>query len=281
MNEKELTIRMDNPMIVDVKEEYITWRRLGKTREETVSLMREQYDAELQDIDERIEILVGLSLALCKKKELYESIAEETLQEITKLRNMNYERPDINLKKIEQRLQDKDLYGDEAVYRRSSRYVPDWKVGDLFSHELTYPTSEKLGIKGWMILLYKVGEYVDRYEDHSQLMYVFLCPPDKIPSCREELEKLGFLRMMLQGEKSEYLAQITIKSKKAEETYGLTKIGYFPDVNNLKLPDDRVLKENPLVCRVLCGKFRKDDLWPSYEDTICRVYQWYENKRDI
>lgn len=262
-----------NPMIEEVKKQYVKHRKMGKTRDEAIELIRVEYAYELQDADDRCAVLIGLSLALCKKKELIESIAMETLDEIRNVRRESVQdkENDIDYVEVERCLEDRNVYGNEAFYKRTSIYVPDWKNGDTFSHELTYPESESLGVRGWFILLYKVGEYVDKFEVHHQLVYVSLCPPDKVPSCNKDFEKLSFLRMMCMGDKAEYLAQITIKSKKAEESYGLSKVGRFP---NVLLPGDYV-EENPLTAMPLFGRVRRDDLWPGYEDQICRLYKKY------
>lgn len=262
-----------NLIIGDVKEAYVKYRKKGQGREEAIQSIREFYEQELQDDEDRVAVLIGMSQALCKKKELLESIATETLDEIQmfQLRFEKRNSEDKTFKKIEQCLYNKDNYGKEATYKQRSTYLPDWQIGDVFSHMLTYPTSEKLGIKGWYILLYKVGEYVDEFDEHRQLMYVSLCPPDKVPSCAEELEKLGFLKMMRMGDRSEYLAQITIKSKRAENAYGLTKIDCFPGV----LPPKDSVPENPLTAMPLIGSMGKNALWPGYENQICKFYKWY------
>ena len=261
-----------NVIIEDILKKYVKHRKMGRSRAEAIELIRDEYSYELQDADDRVAVLIGLSLSLCKKKELLESIGTETLKEIEHIsfgdeQDKKYE---TYLLEVERCLKDKAVYGKEAVYKRASIYVPDWKIGDTFSHELTYPTAEKLGIKGWFILLYKVGEYIDEFEMHHQLVYVSLCPPGMLPSCEEDMQKLGFLRMMCKGDQAEYLAQIILKSKKAEEAYGLSKVGYFPDI---LLPDDRVVEENPLTAMPLFGQVRRDDLWPGYEDQICRLYK--------
>lgn len=265
-----------NLIIESVQKQYVKHRKIGRTRAEAIELIRAEYAQELQDADDRLAVLIGLSLSLCKKKELLESIAAETLNEIQRVNreSANDRVNDTDFVEIERCLGDKTMYGKEALYKRTSIYVPDWKNGDTFSHVLTYPTSETLGIRDWLILLYKVGEYVDEFEVHHQLVYVSLCPPDKVPSCNKDFEKLDFLRVMCMGDKAEYLAQITIKNKKAEEAYGLSKIGCFP---NVLLPDDHV-EEDPLTAMPLFGRVRRDDLWPGYEDQICRLYKKYGQK---
>lgn len=262
-----------SPIIDDIQKQYTKYRKTGKTRATAVELIREKYPQELQDEDDRLAVLIGLSLSLCKKGELIEPVATETLSEIQRIKQKNVldDATNTYLAEVERCLKEKAVYGKEALYKRISTYVPNWKIGDAFFHTLTYPTAESLGIKGWLILLYKVGEYVDEFEAYHQLMFVSLCPPEKIPSCQNDLQELGFLRMMCAGNKSEYLAQITIRSQKDENAYGLTKIGCYP---NISAPDDYG-KENPLTAMPLLGRLRKSDLWPGYEDQICRLYKKY------
>jgi hypothetical protein len=66
----------------DIQKKYTSYRRAGKSRIIAIKLIREEYFQELQDEDDRLPILVGISLSLCKKKELFESIVTETLMEI-------------------------------------------------------------------------------------------------------------------------------------------------------------------------------------------------------
>ena len=176
-----------------------------------------------------------------------------------------------DLAKVETCLKDTSVYGDEAKYRKIRKYVPDWQVGDVFSHVITYPYAEELGIKGWHILIYKVSEYKDKYGDIHQLVFVALCPPEKLPMDDEGFQKLPFLRMMIRGDgdKAEYMAQIKIKSKKAEEGYELSKIGHVSKIN---IPDD-YYEENPLVAMPLFGEDKWEPEYPGYEGLICRLYK--------
>ena len=43
-----------NPLIVDIQEEYIDYRKSGKGRKETLELIRNEYNGELQDDDDRL-----------------------------------------------------------------------------------------------------------------------------------------------------------------------------------------------------------------------------------
>ena len=151
-----------NPLVKELETEYIKHRKMGSSRSEAIELLRNKYAEELEDMDERVIVLIGLSLALCKKNELFELIAEETIKEIRCAKNLGFLEEDI-CSELEQYLKDKTLYGEEAVYKRTTRYVPTWAIGDVFSHILTFPDAEELGINGWVILLYKSGEYEDEF----------------------------------------------------------------------------------------------------------------------
>jgi len=259
------------PLIEDIKRLYVTYRRMGQSRAEAVETLLDEYSWELTDTDERLAVLLGISFALCKKNELYEEIAAETRDELQRVRqavDLN-DKEERYLSNAEQQLLSPESYGPEAKYRKKVIYVPDWKNGDTFARQLTYPDAEGLGIMNWYIILHKVGEHVDDLQEHRQLMTVSLCPPDKLPRNSDELQQLGFLPMMRFGNRFEYLAQITIKSKRVLDGYGLSFIGHFPDVD---FPST-VMDENPLVAMPLFGILRKDDLWPSYEDVICRKYR--------
>ena len=168
-----------NPLIVDIREEYINYRKSGKGRAETLELIRNKYSGELQDDDDRLAVLIGLSLGLCNKNELIEDIAVETINEIARAKCENEEIATnkkilADLAKVETCLKDTSVYGDEAKYRKVRKYVPDWQVGDVFSHVMTFPCAEELGIKGWHILIYKVGEHKDKKGDTRQLVFVAL-----------------------------------------------------------------------------------------------------------
>ena len=96
---------------------------------------------------------------------MYDSIAKLTLSEIQSAINEKtlYGISEKYALNVIKRLTDPSVYGDDAVYKRKAQYIPDWEIGDTFSHELTCPYSERLGIKGWMARFHKVGHYVDGF----------------------------------------------------------------------------------------------------------------------
>lgn len=255
----------------NIKRTYIAYRKNGASRADAITQIHEENACALEDCDDRIAVLIGIATALCAKHELTEEYAAPALQEIssackdesldTKTRKY--------LLKIEQQLSDRSCYGDEFAYKKARHYVPDWQIGDTFAHTLTYPMAEELGIGGWSILIHKVDEHVDDFGERRQLVLVSLCPPDKLPSTKAEFEALGFLPLLTHDNGFEYLAQIKINSKRAENGYKLSKIGCFPDVS---LPDD-YCDTPPLVAYPLFGKMKCYGEIPAFEDAICRQYK--------
>ena len=64
-----------DPIVADVQEQYADFRKAGKTREDAVSMIMDSYSSELADLEDSAIVMVGLVLALVKKKELYEGLA--------------------------------------------------------------------------------------------------------------------------------------------------------------------------------------------------------------
>ena len=278
--------RAYNPLIDDIKREYEVHRKNGKTREESVIHIRDDYADAMEDDEDKLAILIGLCLGLCKKSELYDDLAQETLNEMHRILNENWDKDDGDYKVVasycasfEEYLKTEPVYGGEAVYRPSKKYLPDWQVGDLFSHIMTHSRAEELGIQGWYILFYKVGEYIDRFDEHRQLMFLSVCPPDKVPTCEDDFLKLQFLPVMprYDGDQFEYMGQITIKSKRKENEYALTKIGHF---SKFTLPNDYV-PVNPLVSMPLFGKSKWDGGALGYEGQVCNFYRDYGKRFDF
>lgn len=255
----------------EVQKEYTNLRASGKNRATAISMLKTGYSKEMQDEEDYAAIIIGLFLALCKKKELTKEIAEAARAVVFDVRSRQNTIEPLarHIVKVEPLLNDASLLGDEATYKRRVPYVPNWKIGDTFSHTIMCDHAKKLGIEGWQVLFYKAGEFVDESCKHRQLMYVLLCPPGAEPGDNVQFENLEFLRMMKHDGKWDYLTQITIKNKKDEMLYGLQKIGNFP---NIQYPADRT-EEDPLTAMPMFGCLKKTDFYPFYEEQICRIYK--------
>lgn len=264
-------IYMCFPIMHDFVNAYCVYRKRGDTRDGAIAQLRTEYKQELADYDDGPVLRVGLALALCQKDELTLSILGDAQAALVELFAEQWDEKTLSaLHELESYINDTNRLGDEAKYRVRKPYMPQWAIGDTFAHKLNHYMAKYVGIYGWSVIFRKVGEYVDGEQQHQQLVYVTLCPPEQLPHTAEELRKLGFLRMMPHdGGKWDYLAQISFKSKKDEASYELTQIGTFPDAG---YPDDRTI-ENPFVAMPLFGKLKRNSQFLSYESAVCHIYK--------
>ena len=76
------SIKYESNLAFDVVTNYEEFRKSGMSREETIERITEDFSEELQDFDDGIDVLIGIAIALVKKKELITSIADEVRKEI-------------------------------------------------------------------------------------------------------------------------------------------------------------------------------------------------------
>ena len=257
-----------SPIPEEIMDEYATLRMRGYSRESSIAQIREKYEAELNDEDDRPLVLVAVALALSRKKELTPQTRDDALQSIELLREqesdcgMAYVPRDLD---APTRYLSADRVGPEATHRVKKTYDPGWNIGDTFIHAFSQPEGEKTGLLGWYIVIRKVGEYLDNKSRHMQLAYLTICPADAIPQTDAELQALGCLRMMEHDNGWDYLCQFSFSNKKDEERWQLQKIGCFP---NAGCPDDATV-EDPRVSMPLFGILRRNSSVLSYEDDVC------------
>jgi len=263
--------RIVNPIIAEVREQYVNYRKSGKTREEAVALMHDYYSEELMDIEDGAIVLSGLVFALADKKELYEELVTCASCAIAKLRVIL--EPDDARKQIleiaDKYIMDPSVWGSAAAYNGRKKYTSSWMIGDVFSHAIETPSAKSLGLNGWFIIMYKKGEHVDEFGKVRHLMYVSLCPPEKIPTTPDQLADLGYLGTVKRDQGWEYLVQLGTKSKKEELSYKLTKIANFEKV---KLPDNEIIA-NPLTAMPMIAKIKVGVAYPGYEDQVLMLYK--------
>ena len=264
------------PIVEDVMNDYTIERKNGITRENALNHIKTIYSKELTDFDDKPQVIIGVSLALCKKNELTEELLHDCRKAIDELRQRREETVPKQIIEYLLEYVSEGKIGTEAKYRSRNRYDPGWKIGDTFMHHLVHNEAESLGLKDWNILFRKVGEYQDRKKNYMQVVYVTVCPPDKMPTTNEEMNRLGLIRMMKQGNRYDYLGHLFFRSVADEKAWGLTKIGNFPHVI---IPSDAT-EEDPAFAMPILGVLKKGDL-PDYEDLVCHLVKFlgFSNNR--
>ena len=257
----------NHPLVSDVVDYYTSQRELGYSREQALGRIRDSFQDEFRDEDDRPILMIANALALCKKGELTQEVRRDALDAIAFLKENATED---SLPEEKQDYEDLIQYlseeriGAEAIYKKKKPYDPGWIIGDTFAHPLSQTMAERIGLPGGYILFRKVGEYVGHTNRHMQLVYITVCPADSIPSSEEELRSLGYLRMMKRDAGWDYLGQICFKSRKDQEKWGLCKIGCFPNAGH---PDDATA-ENPVVSMPFFGDKRPGEDFLIFEDLV-------------
>ena len=263
-------IYMNFPITHDIVDAYRTYRRNGNTRGDAIAKLRAEYAQELADCDDGPVVRIGLALALCQKRELTSDVLKDAQSSVEELLAEDWDKKILtDLHDLADYIGNPKWLGTEARYPLRRLYIPQWEIGDTFSHPLTIDMARYLGIGNWYVLFRKDGEYVDKDQRPVQLVYASLCPPDQLPHTSEELHNLGFIRMLPDCGKWDYLGRFTFKSQKDEASYELTKIGNFPDAGHPK----SWIEESPWFGRPLFGKIKRDSQHVDYEEDICFAYR--------
>lgn len=260
------------PLIQDLKDQYVYFRMQGCSPEDARGQLMKTYAKELEDYDESLIVLSGIALAQWGVSELEESSKQNIM---TLLENRiaeteeNGEKRALNaiLKSISTEQPKKKC----MIRPGKSSYSLNWSIGDTFAHKLTHPDAEKAGILGWYLLFRKVGQYTDWKGKTIQLGYVTFCDDQSLPKTTEDLNKLGFLRVMARGKKWEYMVQVDIQSKRMENTLKFDWIGCFPDAVT---PIDEA-SVDPRVTMPFYEGTEKIHNCPRYEDYYCYLYSKY------
>lgn len=257
----------ENPIIEEIKEEYRAKRAIGLSRSATVSELRQLYSNELNDSDDGPYVKIALALALSKSHELTNEIADDAINALELLKNTcrGNEKRICAARKI---ILNEASYGDEKVVRPKKRFCPGWNNGDTFVHIMNSNCAESCGLKKWGVIIRKVGDYVNNKNKEVQIVTLSLCPPELLDAIPDNIDSLGFLRMMPVGSgKNDYLAQMIITKRDNENAFELTKIGCFP-VEKLPAdqynPDIRVAR--PLFC------LKNSDGCIHYEEVACSSF---------
>lgn len=256
------------PLIYDIADLYFSFRRNGNGRDEAVRRILTEYRDVLEDPDDGFCVKTGLALALAKNGEITETIKREALEAIDEYRiDNNGEDVSEAVNRLKEYLINSEP-GEEIFVSRKKTYDPGWEIGDTFIHKITHPRSKQGGILGWYIVFRKAGEYVNVKGQRVQLVYTTVCPEESIPHSSDELIRLGLLRMMNQGSRWDYLGQLQFSGEKDEESWGLTKIGCFPDV---PVPKDST-EENPRLAYPLYGSTNGKQNEPDFEVIVSELY---------
>lgn len=260
-----------DPLVFDIVQRYFELRRGKLGREDALRQIEEENSNELSDSDTAPVVRIGLAMALCQKKELTLPVREKASEAFcTLIRRGEWgEEGNAVLQRGMARIARDEMLGGEAVFKPKRIYIPDWKIGDTFSHVISDPLAADSGILGWCILLRKVGEMTDREGRVGQLVYISFCPPDRLPTSSEEINSLRYLiaqpSYRLYDNRHYYRFHLQFNSRKDEEAYFLERVGNFPDI---RPPVDDVTEDKNFFHGISGSYLAKGTSIPQFERTI-------------
>lgn len=260
------------PLVNDVSERYTFLRSRGYDPTESRQKTLEEFAREMEDEDDAVVVLSGIALSQWDAAELEEKTTRAVVplieNRITQTDEIEEKRV---FKLILQTISKEKKLPDRKKAPPKKIYANNWEIGDTFAHRLVHPDAEKAGIMGWYLLLRKTGCYENWKGNPIQLGYLTVCPESMLPRTTSELNSLGFLRVMNHGKKWDYLVQVNVQSKRAENALKLERIGRFMDaaapVDEMECP--------PEVAMPFFGGIDKATGCPQYEDAICHFYKMY------
>ncbi len=188
-----------NDVASDIKESFQSLREDGLAAEEIAKQLVEEYAAELADEDDACPAMLALADLLWRAGKPDDGIQSAALAMINSGAAMQAwrETPASLQRRRGQaltRLHEKLLSPppQPKPCRKPSVYVCTWQQNDVYAYRLRSDAAKKLGIDGWYYVFQKIDE-LQWGRDLYPIVYVRLCPPDKLPQNGDQLAALPFV----------------------------------------------------------------------------------------
>ena len=221
------------PLVVDIIDAYKLFRRRGETREVACQHVIDDNAKELLDEDDGPMIWIGLAKITGAKGELTEELYNKAELAFNKLEE-TYPEYKNDLLKAKQKICNRNLIGKEAKYSRKRQFKPDWQIGDTFLAELR---RKEPPLENKVVLLRKVDEALDCNDNWEQILYLSICDKDRLPKTNKDLNSLGYIPGHYQNQQYGFRLTITATSQKVLDSFHLTKLGCFPDIQHPIMED--------------------------------------------
>lgn len=237
----------DLPMLSEITNEYIRYRKNGSNRYESTNALVEKYVNELTtgSADDGVVFWIGLADGQYSQKELSTEVAQNALHSLDKIEQLGWKitSRDISLR----RTRYAEAPMPERKIRKSEKYRCSWQIGDTFAYLLSGDDTDKCGLSGKYVLLRKVDEL--EFGDGRLLPVVtftiwdtHILPSSAEEFCEKPILKLVSGRFGLSSNIYEYRAELLIASQKKIDKLQLTYVGNFL---NIPMPHDELVIRNP------------------------------------
>ena len=265
----------DFEMIHEIKEEYISLRRLQNNRAETVDKLIEEYQSELTigAEDDGLLFWVGLADAQYACKELTEEIAGKAMEAIDLLGQSDMEICAGDLLRRKQNYT-KAPMPERKMQKPRPKFRCSWKLGDTFAYQIKGTKAETLGIAGRYALIRKVSELESYDGKILPVVSVTFWDESPLPTTaqgfmRVQPQRLAGGRLNTPKGKYEYRTEIIIKNQKELDCTPLLYLGNFQEI---AMPnDEHIITEKGCLTMTLLDRL---------DDELCIYWKqrsyWYE-----
>ncbi len=151
-----------NDVSEDVKDDYISKLRAGKSDEQALQEIMEEYKHECEDVDCKFDFFFALADVLWKKGRLTEEIKRITFDLIEEDKVSERWQPEsIRRERIKKLEKFKKKLSSEMPERKRipihKPYVLGWKEGEVYAFQIKSKVENYEEYVGWYVLLYVEG----------------------------------------------------------------------------------------------------------------------------
>lgn len=259
-----------NDVSLDVRDDYISKLKSGKSDEEALREILQEYSEEFEDVDCKYDAYLGLADTLWKKGRLTDEIKTKALEMIEEDRiSERWESDQIRkargkvLDKLEQKLNSQMPERKKIAIHKP--YVLGWEEGDVYTFQIKEKINQYEQYVGWYVMfyvdrIYKEDWYVHGIQDEVADVYFFV-RQDK-PQSVEDLFTAKNVCFLIGGKNGNRYRSYILECSKRSRPKDLTFLG---KCDTFSYPPNDVLQNNHFFWSK--GVYERDILW-GYEDQL-------------
>ena len=245
----------EDDMANDIKEEYESLLKEGKTKKEALENILLEYKEESEDTDEKPVFWMVLADVLFENGNLTNFVKEKALQEIELGQNLKRwkeeasEEDYIKRKKEIEKLREKLVKCKKKIReceternnstRKKEEKRNEWKIGDTYAYEIKHQK-----YKGQYLILRKIDncEYGSIIRYQSAVIYVQITQNKKLPKNEREMNELEYIIISNEGNVRHQYRMILDTLPRKEDVQLL----YLGNFKNIEPPRDEYIEKMEL-----------------------------------
>lgn len=238
----------DFPIIAEIKETYLKYRKSGYSRDDAVAQLQSAYESEIKygSEDDAVFFWIGLADAQYSFKELSEEVAMRGMVAINVIEQADLQVAPEDFYRRRERYACAPM-PERTRFSKSKKFRCGWNIGDTFAYQLSGAGAKSCGLEGRYILIRKVDEF--EFGDGKLFPVVTFTMWDDtpLPQNAEEFQRLPMLKLVcgrlgLSKSLYEYRAEIIVSSKRKLNALSLVYLGNF---QKILMPADEVIIPHP------------------------------------